>query len=178
MVKNIRTKKISHQDKKDTGLPHPVDIHVGKRLRLRRSVLGFSQEYVGKKLGVTFQQIQKYERGVNRVGSSRLYDFARILKVPVAYFFEALEEPQGFAENTASETDGLLEIPHMLESKETLALVRAYYQIQSPIVRKKVLALIKSMALQAADYKDQEDGHTSSSDSDSEEETFAQAASL
>ena len=70
------------------SVPHPVDVHVGRRLRLKRTILGLSQEAIGKAIGVTFQQIQKYERGINRMGASRLYDFSRSLGVPVSYFFE------------------------------------------------------------------------------------------
>jgi len=83
-------------------MSHPVDIHVGKRLRSRRTLLGMSQEELGKSVGVTFQQIQKYERGLNRIGSSRLYEFACILGVSVTYFFEDLDAAvQTKAENLA-----------------------------------------------------------------------------
>ncbi|MFO1242580.1 MAG: helix-turn-helix transcriptional regulator [Rickettsiales bacterium] len=128
--------------------PHPVDIYVGKRLRMRRVMLGMSQESVGKAIGVTFQQIQKYERGANRMGSSRLYDFSQILTVPVSYFFEGYEQetggsipttPMGFAEE---------EVPfehEKLTSRETLEVMRAYYSIRDPKVRKKMLDLMRSL---------------------------------
>lgn len=121
---------------------HPVDVHVGKRLRLRRSMLGLSQDSLGKEIGVTFQQIQKYERGVNRIGSSRLYDFSRILTVPVGYFFEDFsgEDAAGFAESDVGEYEA-----ETLDSKETLSLIRAYYRIKDQAIRKKVLGLIKAM---------------------------------
>ena len=127
---------------------HPVDVHVGKRLRLIRSMLGMSQETLGKAIGVTFQQIQKYERGINRVGSSRLYEFSKILSVPVSYFFEDLPDELaegvgaagGFAEGGQDfERD-------QLSSKESISLVRAYCRIKSPDVRKKVLGLVKSLS--------------------------------
>ncbi len=126
-------------------IPHPVDIHVGKRLRLRRSVLGMSQESLGKAIGVTFQQIQKYERGINRIGSSRLYDFAHVLRIPVSFFFEEFEaapaaESAGFAEANNS----FYEI-EQLSNKESLTLIRAYYKIANPAVRRKVLGLVKSL---------------------------------
>ncbi len=122
---------------------HPVDLHVGKKIRLRRSILGMSQDLLGKEIGVTFQQIQKYERGINRVGSSRLYDFSKILKVPVGYFFEDIEN-----ENTSGMAEDKNEyeaVPENLDNKETLSLIRAYYKISDPSVRKKVLTLIKAM---------------------------------
>ncbi len=127
-------------------MSHPVDIHVGKRLRLRRSMLGMSQDHLGKEIGVTFQQVQKYERGINRIGSSRLYDFSKILGVPVSYFFEEFNPAseakagRGFAEESASfETE-------KLDDKETMALIRSYYKITDPDIRRKVLSLIKAMA--------------------------------
>lgn len=132
-------------EKPKVGEPHPVDTHVGKRLRLRRSMLGMSQDHLGKEIGVTFQQIQKYERGVNRIGSSRLYSFAQILKVPVSYFFEEFEADSssfGFAEGNSNYN------AEDLDNKETLALVRAYYKIEDPAVRKKVLGLIKAIGLE------------------------------
>ncbi len=124
---------------------HPVDIHVGKRLRLRRSMLGMSQDSLGKEIGVTFQQVQKYERGVNRIGSSRLYHLATILTVPVSFLFVEFEpkleaDMPGFAEG-----DGAAYHNDNLDSKETLALIRAYYKIEDPNIRKKVLSLIKAM---------------------------------
>src|ERR671924_1655073 len=71
-----------------SGKPNPIDVHVGSRIRLRRTLLGMSQQKLGEAIGLTFQQVQKYERGANRVGSSRLYDLSRVLDVPVSYFFE------------------------------------------------------------------------------------------
>lgn len=125
---------------------HPVDVHVGKRLRMRRKMLGMSQEELGRTADITFQQIQKYERGTNRVGSSRLYDFAQVLNVPVGYFFEGFS-----AENMESAVDAeeapelSLEVQRSLESKETMSLVQAYYRIPDAAVRAKVLSLIKSL---------------------------------
>jgi transcriptional regulator with XRE-family HTH domain len=123
---------------------HPVDLHVGKRIRLRRSMLGMSQDSLGKEIGVTFQQIQKYERGVNRVGSSRLFDFSRILNVPVGYFFDDLEAQNSPKMGFSESNDNGLDLDPM-DSKETLNLVRAYYRIVDPSVRKKVLGLIRAM---------------------------------
>lgn len=127
-------------------MPHPVDIHVGKQLRLRRTILGLSQEAIGNAIGVTFQQVQKYERGVNRMGSSRLYEFAKCLSIPVSYFFEGLEKSQifplqsGVAEETAVFED------ERTSSRETLEMIRAYYRISDSAVRKRVFDLIKALA--------------------------------
>src|SRR5476649_478391 len=108
--------------------PSPVDVHVGSRVRLRRTLLGMSQEKLGEAIGLTFQQVQKYERGANRVGASRLYDLSRVLDVPIAFFFDDMPAPSaerghGLAEPAATyESDPLLK-------RETLELVRAYYKI-------------------------------------------------
>jgi len=133
------------------GTPHPVDIHVGSRVRLRRTMLGMSQEKLGDAVGLTFQQIQKYERGANRIGSSRLYQFSHILSVPVAFFFEdmpseALSSSSKSLASGMSDNDqsGLDQDP--MARQETLELVRAYYRIQDPKVRKKLYELLRSMA--------------------------------
>lgn len=123
--------------------PHPVDIHVGKRLRSRRTLLGMSQEEIGDAVGITFQQVQKYERGLNRIGSSRLYQFSCLLGVGVAYFFEDFKEE--IKENVMSEDTVSFEHEHF-NNKEVLTLVRAYYGISDPQVRKKILSLVKSLS--------------------------------
>src|SRR5512147_1895392 len=82
----------SRADRMPPGVPNPVDIHVGSRVRLRRTLLGLSQEKLGEAVGLTFQQIQKYERGANRIGASRLFEFSRILDVPVSFFFDDMAE--------------------------------------------------------------------------------------
>src|SRR5512147_126443 len=82
----------SRADRMPPGVPNPVDIHVGSRVRLRRTLLGLSQEKLGEAVGLTFQQIQKYERGANRIGASRLFEFSRILDVPVSFFFDDMSE--------------------------------------------------------------------------------------
>lgn len=121
--------------------PHPVDIHVGRRLRSRRTILGMSQEEIGEAVGVTFQQIQKYERGLNRIGSSRLYEFSCILGVSVSYFFEDYHPvlPSGATEGASlslHEEDSSFEY-EKLNNKEILSLVRAYYSIPDLQIRKK-----------------------------------------
>ncbi len=138
----------------DTGesRPSPIDVHVGSRIRLRRTLMGMSQERLGEALGLTFQQVQKYERGVNRVGASRLYDLSRVLDVPISFFFDDMPDTlagapggsgiSGFAQ-TGDGFGGTGEDP--LAKRETLELVRAYYRITEPSVRKRVFELIKSM---------------------------------
>jgi transcriptional regulator with XRE-family HTH domain len=126
---------------------HPVDIHVGKRLRQRRTILGLSQEAIGNAIGVTFQQVQKYERGVNRMGSSRLFEFSKILTIPVSYFFEGLEKdatPSALANGVAEETPVFEH--EKFSSRETLEMMRAYYRITDPQVRKRIFDLIKAVA--------------------------------
>ena len=128
---------------------HPIDVHVGKRLRMRRSMLGMSQDHIGKAIGVSFQQIQKYERGINRMGSSRLYEFSKILDVPISYFFEDFDDGEtkhygmaGMAESSMPE----FEHEDQLSTRETMEMMRAYYQIPSKTVRKRIFELIKSLA--------------------------------
>lgn len=140
---------------KEAG-PSPMDIHVGARIRLRRTMLGMSQERLGDALGLTFQQVQKYERGVNRVGASRLFDVSRALDVPISFFYDDMPDalahthgqqlgrfmprPPGMSEK--QETFG----EEQLHKRETLELVRAYYRITDLAMRKRVFELIKSMA--------------------------------
>ncbi len=126
--------------------PNPIDIHVGSRIRLRRTMLGMSQEKLGESLGITFQQIQKYEKGTNRVGASRLQNIASILNVPVSFFFEdAPGEHQGdqggFAEANSSSY-----VVDFLSSSEGLQLNRAFVKIADPKIRRKLVDLVKSLA--------------------------------
>ncbi len=123
---------------------NPIDIHVGKRLRLRRSIMGVSQEQLADALGITFQQVQKYEKGINRIGSSRLYEISKALEVPVGYFFEEYGAEDNMMYGLAEEIEAY--DAESSRSRETMALVRAYYQISDPKIRKKALELIKSLA--------------------------------
>lgn len=144
-----------------------MDTHIGKRIRLRRMLLGLSQEKLGEAVGITFQQIQKYERGTNRVGASRLYEIAAALDVPVSFFFDDQEKPSfpqqtaphssryfGLAERKTDFEGAALSRPlpgfaqddmPLLARKETLELIRAYYSIPDATVRKHMLDLIRSM---------------------------------
>ena len=131
-----------------TGIPSPVDVHVGARVRLRRTLLGMTQSKLGDALGLTFQQVQKYEKGANRIGSSRLYDLSRVLDVPIEHFFE--EMPADVAASPPAHSRGMAEEPVSYEldpmaKRETLELVRAYYKIEDVNARKRVYELIKAV---------------------------------
>ena len=126
--------------------PEPVDVHVGSRVRMRRTLLGMSQEKLGKALGLTFQQVQKYERGANRIGSSRLFKLSRILDVPVGFFFDDMGDGSGKRPRGMSETSPAVYDPEQLTKRETLELVRAYYRIRDPRIRKRTFELVKSIA--------------------------------
>ena len=124
-----------------SATPHPVDIHVGSRLRLRRTLQGMTQNTLAKALGLSFQQIQKYERGTNRIGSSRLYQFSQILDAPIAYFFKGAPkvgdpQPRETGRNAAA----------FQSKRETLELVRAYTRISDSNTRKRLLNVVKAMA--------------------------------
>jgi transcriptional regulator with XRE-family HTH domain len=131
------------------GFPNPVDVHVGARIRLRRTLLGLSQSTLAEQLGLTFQQVQKYERGSNRVSSSRLFDLCRILNVPIAYFYDEMEA--GVAQQSPSGLAG--RAPKRVEpeqdpatKRETLELVRAYYAITDRSVRQRLTNMIRAIA--------------------------------
>ncbi len=125
--------------------PNPIDIHVGSRVRLRRTMLGMSQEKLGNALGITFQQIQKYEKGANRIGASRLQQIANVLTVPVAFFFE--DAPSGTQAVTGmAEESSTTYVVDFLSSSEGLQLNRAFVKIGDPKVRRKIVDLVKSLA--------------------------------
>ncbi|MBA8851630.1 transcriptional regulator with XRE-family HTH domain [Ochrobactrum intermedium] len=127
--------------------PNPIDVHVGSRIRLRRNMLGFSQEKLGENLGITFQQIQKYEKGTNRVGASRLQAISAILNVPVSFFFEdapGSSNQAGFAEDNEATY-----VVDFLNSNEGVQLTRAFTKISDPKVRRKIIDLVKSLAADA-----------------------------
>ncbi len=136
------------QKRKTKGTPDPVDIHVGQRLKVRRSLLGLSQDKLAKAIGLTFQQIQKYEQGSNRISAGRLYQFSKILKVPIPYFYENF-----ISNNNANEIMGLSDNEQdtfisddVFNNKETLELIRAYYAIKDVDLRKDTIKFIKSVA--------------------------------
>ena len=134
--------------------PNIIDNHVGARMRLRRTLLGISQEQLAAALGLTFQQVQKYERGTNRISASRLFQLSRVLDVPIAWFFDEMDAdvaaagskvPKGFSEQVGSfEADPM-------SRRETLELVRVYYRISDRKVRKKLYEMTKALADEADD---------------------------
>ena len=130
--------------------PNPIDIHVGARVRLRRHLLGLTLQTLAKAVGVTYQQLQKYERGVNRIGAGRLFNLSHVLDVPVSFYFEDLSpaaagagrkrRARGFSEAPVAALDS-----DVLNKRETGELIRAYYRVKDPRVRKRVLDLIKAL---------------------------------
>lgn len=135
------------ESKKTKGGPDEIDVHVGSRLRIRRTLLGVSQEKLAGAIGLTFQQIQKYERGLNRISAGRLFQFSRILDIPVTYFYENMgadalgasdNDQDGFSYDVGLARD-------VLESRETLELLRAYYSFEDENTRKDIVKFIKSM---------------------------------
>jgi len=127
--------------------PNPIDVQVGSRVRLRRNMLGLSQEKLGTAIGLTFQQVQKYERGANRIGASRLHELSRVLDVPVSFFFDDMDPvrapaiPGGFAEPPAEAFES-----DPLRRRETVELVDAYYAVEDPAVRRRLLDLARALA--------------------------------
>ena len=147
-----KTTKRSVRGRLEDGSANPIDVHVGARMRLRRTLLGMSQEKLGEAIGLTFQQVQKYERGANRIGASRLFDLSRVLDVPVSFFFDDMGEAalssspaaviKGQAITTAASSG---DDRDPLAKRETLELVRAYYSITDESVRRKVYELAKTL---------------------------------
>ena len=131
-----------------TKAPNPIDKYVGSRVRMRRIMLGMSQEKLGEKLGLTFQQIQKYEKGINRIGASRLLDLAQVLGVPVQFFYEEAPSgessqlvPDGFAEKPAENS-----IVEFLRSRDGLELNKAFVRISDAKARRAIVDLVRSLA--------------------------------
>ncbi|MBP0616301.1 helix-turn-helix domain-containing protein [Jiella mangrovi] len=125
--------------------PNPIDTHVGSRVRLRRTMLGMSQEKLGEALGITFQQVQKYEKGSNRIGASRLQNISDVLSVPVAYFFEDAPNSPGSGGGGLQES-GSDYVVDFLSTSEGLQLNRAFVKIADPKVRKRVIDLVRTLA--------------------------------
>jgi transcriptional regulator with XRE-family HTH domain len=135
-------------DEKGSRRPNPIDVHVGSRVRFRRMLLGMSQEKLGERLGLTFQQIQKYEKGINRIGASRLFDLAQVLAVPVQFFYEEAPAtdsnqlvPDGFAERPADNS-----IVEFLRSRDGLELNKAFVRISDAKARRAIVDLVRSLA--------------------------------
>ena len=148
------------------GAPNPIDIHVGSRLKLRRSLLGLSQERLADELGITFQQVQKYEKGLNRIGASRLWDLAQVLGVSVAYFYENLDEntrnksPRKIS-NHLILSDNIQEFDmSILLNKDIRDLINAYMQISDSKIAKNVLNLVISVAPPKSKKPEDDDSKT------------------
>ena len=122
--------------------PNPVDKHVGSRVRMRRMMLGMSQEELGEGLGLTFQQVQKYEKGTNRIGAGRLQHISHILQIPVPFFFEG--SPHGEAPSPPYVSD-------FLATADGLALLKAFMRIKKPALRQRIVELVEEMA--GADFE-------------------------
>ena len=122
--------------------PDPIDAHVGARLRYRRMLIGMSQETLGARIGLTFQQIQKYEKGQNRMGASRLYRVAEALDVPVAYFFEGLPPTDGAAADSRPVMDPM----RFVADPEGVKLNLAFQQVEDPATRRKIVDLVEALA--------------------------------
>jgi transcriptional regulator with XRE-family HTH domain len=136
-------------DEKGSRRANPIDVHVGSRVRLRRMLLGISQEKLGERLGLTFQQVQKYEKGVNRIGASRLFDLATVLGVPISFFYEdapsavaRVQPVPGFAEAPPADSS----ILEFLSTREGLELNKAFARIHDPKSRRAILDLVRSLA--------------------------------
>jgi len=131
----------------DEKKPHPIDTHVGGRVRLRRTMLGMSQDKLADSLGLTFQQIQKYEKGVNRIGASRVFEISRVLGVPIQFFYDDYDadtgRSYGFAEAGPDDGAAMMEL---LSTPEGVQLCKHFASIRDPKIRKRVLELVKSLS--------------------------------
>lgn len=135
--------------RKGRGGRDAVDVYVGSRLRLRRTVLGMSQEKLGDAVGLTFQQIQKYEKGANRIGASRLFQFARALDVAPAFFFDGLDQPVGEPQPGLAEAPAAPYAADSGGSRDSLEMMRAFNTIGDPAVRRRIFELVKAIAERA-----------------------------
>ena len=134
-----------------TRRPNPIDVHVGNRVRLQRMLIGISQEKLGERLGLTFQQVQKYEKGINRIGASRLFELAKVLGVSVQFFYE--DAPGSYPDNKSSGSlAGFSERPadsyvvEFLSSREGVELNKAFVKITDPKVRRTIVDLVRTLA--------------------------------
>jgi transcriptional regulator with XRE-family HTH domain len=139
----------------DTRTPNPVDLHVGARIRLRRRMQGVSQEKLADALGLTFQQVQKYERGANRVSASKLYEIAAALKAPVAYFFDGLADPTSDSDAGIDGAGDEQTVHTFLMTAEGLELAKLFPALQRGRVRRRFLDLMRALA--GVDEGDDED---------------------
>jgi transcriptional regulator with XRE-family HTH domain len=124
--------------------PNPIDRHVGSKVRMRRMLIGMSQEKLGGALGLTFQQVQKYEKGTNRIGASRLHRIANVLGVPIEFFYEGA--PQGNLTAGFAEASSSAYVSDFLSTAEGVQLVKAFVAVKDPKIRRKIVELIKTLA--------------------------------
>ena len=134
---------------KQTREPNPIDIHVGGRVRLKRTMMGMSQEKLGDSLGITFQQVQKYEKGANRIGASRLQQISSVLKTPISFFFEDAPNLVQAMAGGMAEADSSNYVVNFLSTSEGLQLNRNFVKIKDPLVRKKIIDLVRSLSEEA-----------------------------
>lgn len=125
--------------------PNPVDVHVGSRVRLRRMLVGLSQEKLGDSMGLTFQQIQKYEKGVNRIGASRLFKLSQVLDVPVQFFFDGMPASEESRSSGVANRDTEAFLFEFLNTRDGLELNRAFIKVSDPEVRRSVIDLVRSL---------------------------------
>lgn len=140
-------------EERNSRRANTIDIHVGSRVRLRRMVLGMSQERLGEQLGLTFQQVQKYEKGVNRIGAGRLFDLANVLNVPIQFFYDDAPSQHAASGMSAAvdgfaESSGETDVIDFLSTREGLELNRAFVRISDSRVRRSVLELVRSLAVE------------------------------
>ena len=135
-------------DERGSRRANPIDIHVGSRVRFRRMLLGMSQEKLGERLGLTFQQVQKYEKGINRIGASRLFDLAQVLGVPVQFFYDEVPVPetQRIALETLPARPDEHSIVEFLRSRDGLELNRAFVRIADLKARRAIVELVRTLA--------------------------------
>jgi transcriptional regulator with XRE-family HTH domain len=126
--------------------PNPIDKHVGSRVRMRRMMLAMSQEKLGDALGLTFQQVQKYEKGTNRIGASRLQQISHILQVPVAFFFEGAPNLHGSPDGGMKEAPSPAYVSDFLATSEGLSLTKAFMRIKEPKLRRRIVDLVEEIA--------------------------------
>lgn len=124
-----------------TGVPDPIDVHVGARVRMRRLLIGMNQETLAKALGLTFQQVQKYEGGTNRVSASRLEEIAEVLNVPIGYFYAGLPSGEGAEVDPAER-----EMRELLHRPEAIELIRSYYAMPDSLMRARFLDMVRAIA--------------------------------
>ncbi len=137
-----------------TGIPNPVDVHVGARLRVRRTLLGMSQTTLSEAIGLTFQQVQKYERGANRISASQMFALSRVLDVPIQHFFDDMPTEVAARSPANKKRGRAKKLPSYeldpMAKRETLELVRGYYKIRDPEIRKSLRELAKALGAAAS----------------------------